>query len=48
MHCARDLLHDALRLYVSAGFVRLAHPFGDYPMNDTSVFMEKHISISRT
>jgi putative acetyltransferase len=48
MYCGRDLLHDALRLYASAGFVRLAHPFGDYPMNDTSVFMEKHISISRT
>ena len=41
VRCVSDLLHDALRLYSDAGFVRLAHPFGGYAANNTSIFMEK-------
>jgi putative acetyltransferase len=39
--------HEALALYASAGYGRRG-PFGDYPNDPLSVFMEKHISICRS
>ncbi|MGA2398048.1 MAG: GNAT family N-acetyltransferase [Steroidobacteraceae bacterium] len=35
--------HEALALYASAGYERRG-PFGDYPSDPLSVFMQKHIS----
>jgi putative acetyltransferase len=37
--------HAALGLYTRAGFLRRG-PFGDYPADPLSVFMEKELSIS--